>query len=253
MDTTQQPETRAHLSPPRIVDTFPNSTIELIESDGEPLESDWHVNEIFLLLDTIRYHLRDRSDYYCAGNMFVYFNAEQSRNRDYRGPDFFLVSGGVSHTPQRPYWAVWKENNRYPDLIVELTSPSTRKMDLTTKKDIYEKTFRTSDYFCYDPDRDELLGWHLNDKGKYRPLKPNPQGRLWCQSMGLWVGTWEGVYLGYSRVWVRFFDAQGNLIPTHNEAARQSADVERQRADAEKQRADTLAAEVARLKRQLGK
>ena len=37
--------------------------VELIEEDGEPLESDWHRLAINLLLEVIAYQFRQRSDY----------------------------------------------------------------------------------------------------------------------------------------------------------------------------------------------
>jgi Uma2 family endonuclease len=230
--------------PPQAPDVgapFPYPPKNLLESDGEPLESDWHVLQIGLLREVVNYHFRDRDDYYVGGNMFIYFNEEQARDRDYRGPDFFFVNGGVSHTPLRPYWAIWSEKGRYPDVIIELLSPSTRKGDLTTKKDLYEKTFNTRNYFCYDPDNQELLGWYLS--GVYHPIETNEKGWLWSDQLGLWVGTWNGSFERQTAVWLRFYDSSGNLVPTSREA-------EKQRADAEKQRADALQAELAQLKAQ---
>jgi Uma2 family endonuclease len=85
--------------------------IELIETDGEPLESDWHRIAMNILIDSVKYYLRHRQDFYAGGNMFIYFSLEQARNRDFRGPDFFFVDG-VPGEPIRPYWAVWQEGWR---------------------------------------------------------------------------------------------------------------------------------------------
>ena len=71
-------------------------TLELPTEDGEPLESGWHRSEINLLIESLRHHWRGRTDFYCGGNMFLYFSEKQARNLDYRGPDFFLVNGEVS-------------------------------------------------------------------------------------------------------------------------------------------------------------
>ena len=131
--------------------------------------------------------------------------------------------------------------------------------DHTTKKEIYQNTFHTYEYFCYDPDKKELHGWKLR-KGKYRPIKPNEIGWLWCAQVGLWLGTWNGVYHGRRQIWLRFFDAQGKLVPTFSEAAQTRAqaaqlraEAAKHQAEAEKQRADALQAELARLKAQLKK
>src|SRR5947209_3221201 len=116
--------------------------VELIETDGVPLESDWHRAAIGLLIEVIDWLFRGRTDFYVGGNMFIYYCEEQARTRRYRGPDFFFVDG-VNREPRRRYWVVWKEGGRYPDLIIELLSPRTAKRDRTTKKDLYEKVFRT--------------------------------------------------------------------------------------------------------------
>ena len=78
------------------------------------------------------------------------------------------------------------------------------------------------------------------------------------QALGLWLGTWAGTYQGFERTWLRFFDEQGRVVPTGQEAEhqmreseKQRANEEEQRANEERQRADALAAEVARLKAQL--
>src|SRR5207248_1628430 len=150
--------------------TVPN--VPLVESDGEPLESHWHVLQISLLIEVLTYWFRDRSDFYVGGNMLIYFSEEQARNRDYRGPDFFFVDG-VPRLPMRRYWAVWQEGGRYPDVIIELLSPTTATEDRTTKKALYERTFRTQEYFCYDPQTEQLEGWRLGPRRRYRGISPN--------------------------------------------------------------------------------
>lgn len=209
----------------------------LIESDGIPLESHWHVLQIHLLIDSISYQFRFRDDFYAGGNMFIYFSEEQARNRDYRGPDFFYVDG-VNRWPLRPYWAVWREGGRYPDLIIELLSPTTAEIDRTVKKELCEKTFHTREYVCYDPDTELLQGWRLNARSRYRTIRPNSRGRLWLDQVQMWLGTWKGKYQGAEMVWLRFFDAQGNLVLTADEAEAARAESERSRAEAERMRAE---------------
>jgi Uma2 family endonuclease len=237
------------------VDDFPYPPQDLPETDGVPLESDWHRLAIALLIESIRWCWRDRSDYYVGGNMFVYFSAQQVRNRDYRGPDFFFVSGARADVT-RETWTVWDEGGRYPDFIIELLSKTTRDEDLTTKKDLYQTTFKAFEYCCYDPATRELLAWR--GTGSYEPVPPNDKGWIWIEKMQLWLGVWHGVYHGMEADWPRFYDPKGNILPSRAEEEHQlaeqeklRADVEKQRADAEKQRADTLDAEVARLKAQL--
>jgi hypothetical protein len=62
--------------------------IKLIDDDGEPLESPWHLASIIILLDCVTYCLQPRTDYFVGGNMFLYYGLTQARKRDLRGPDF---------------------------------------------------------------------------------------------------------------------------------------------------------------------
>ena len=221
---------------------FPH--LKLIDDDGEPLESHWHQAQISLLLAVLTWLWRDRDDFYAAGNMFIYYSEEQVRNLDYRGPDFFLVKH-VNRHPVRRYWAVWDENDRYPDVIVELTSPTTERMDHTTKKDLYEKLFKTRDYFCCTIEVGKLEGWTLKRK-KYQSLQANEHGWLWSQELGLWLGPWVGEFQGLRMTWLRFYHPDGHLVLL-------PAEEEHLRAEQEKQRADEAQAEVDRLRKRLAK
>ena len=224
-----------------------------METDGEPLESPWHRAAINLLIDVIVWLLHGRTDYFVGGNMFLYFSNQQTRRHQYRGPDFFFVKD-VDGTRERLYWWIFEEDGRFPDVIIELLSPTTAKEDRTTKKDLYEKTFRTQEYYCYDPDTKQLEGWRLVNM-RYQAITPDERGWLPCQELGLWLGTWEGSYLEKHATWLRFYDAQGQLLYTKAEAAetelarlKTEADVSEAELARLKTEAETAGAELASLK-----
>ena len=211
--------------------------------DGIPMETNWHRLAMNLLIESVHAHWRDRSDYFAGGNMFVYFSMDQVRRKHYRGPDVFVVLN-VDGTRDRNSWIVWQEDGRYPDVIIELASPSTIRTDLGMKKTLYEQTFRTAEYFCYDPDERELRGWRLHD-GHYQDIPPNEQGWQWSQELQLWLGAWDGEFQRLNARWPRFYTEHHELVLTFAEAEllvaqqeRQQADAERQRAEAERQRAE---------------
>lgn len=224
---------------------FPWPQVQLVESDGEPMDSPWHRDAMNLLIEQVRWHLRARQDYFVGGNMFIYFNIEQARNRDFRGPDFFYVDEARPNE-HRLWWAVWDEGGKYPDVIVELLSPTTAVEDRTTKKQVYEGTFKTNDYFLYEPSTRQLEGWRLVDK-RYQRIEPDARGWLWSEQLQLWLGTWEGPYQNRPDVWLRFYDPQGQVVPLFAEGALQAAETEKQRAEAERQRAEAAEAELTRL------
>ncbi len=214
--TTQDPDTAEVLAP------FEH--LDLAEDDGVPLESSWHRWCMNLLIASVLHHQRDRTDFYVGGNMFVYFSLEQARSRNFRGPDFFVVQGGVNLGPSRRYWAVWDEGGRYPDIIIELLSRTTAELDRTVKKKVYEQTFHTRNYFCYDPATQKLEGGELVG-GRYEPLQVNEEDQMWSSVLGLWVGTWKGEYLRQTGTWLRFFDEKGAVVPVEEEAARHRAEI----------------------------
>ena len=254
MATAPQPQIR-HEIPEESFPVLPPT--DLPYDDGIPLETNWHRLAMNLLLEIIAHHFRDRVDYYASGNMFLYYSLEQIKSQDFRGPDFFFV-WDVDLLKERKYWAIWDEDGKYPDVIIELMSDSTKKIDRVIKKEIYSKTFRTSEYFIYDPATDTLEGWRITPNIEYEPIPANEKGWLWCNKLKLWLGSTQSSYLGHAGIYPRFFDEQGNLVPIFGEYEKQRADAETQRADTETQRADAEAKraqaaeeELARLQAKL--
>ncbi|PSB11296.1 hypothetical protein C7B76_23435 [filamentous cyanobacterium CCP2] len=208
-------------------------------SDEPPLESYLHLQQILLLMKCLDWLWKDRNNYFAAGNLTIYYSPRQRKSEDFRGPDFFVVLG--TDRKPRKSWVVWEEDGKYPHVIIELLSNSTAKTDRGLKKQIYQDTFRTPDYFWFDPDSLEFQGFHLVD-GQYHDLQPNQYGWLWSQQLGL--------YLGVQGQQLRYFTAEGQLVPTPEESAEQAearAEAERQRAEAERQRNDRLAAKLREL------
>ena len=209
-----------------IVDPHPPvPPTDLIFDDGEPLESNRHRIAMNALIRSMLVALAERNDYFAGGNMSVYYSSTQVRNRDFRGPDFFVVLN-VDGSKDRQGWVVWEEDGRYPDVIIELISPSTAEVDTGIKKEIYEQIFRTPDYYVFDPfDPSSLQGWNLDLSQGYQELTRNEKGWLWCQRLGLWLGTWEGAIEGKPGTWLRFYDQQNNLVLLPEEVAQQRAEV----------------------------
>jgi Uma2 family endonuclease len=194
-------------------------------SDEPPLETELHLRQIILLLKCLEWLWRDRNDFYVAGNLTIYYSPHQRKSKDFRGPDFFVVLGTERKT--RKSWVVWEENGKYPNVIIEILSPKTADTDKGFKKQLYQDTFRTPDYFWFDPNTLEFTGFHLVD-GEYQSLEPNNQGHLWSQQLGL--------YLGIHQEQLRFFTTEGQLVPTPEEVA-----------ERETQRAERLAAKLREL------
>lgn len=177
-------------------------------SDEPVLETELHLRQIILLLTCLEWLWRDKNDFYAAGNLTIYYSPRQLKSENFRGPDFFVVLGCKRKT--RKSWVVWEEDGKYPNIILEILSDSTANTDKGLKKEIYQDTFRTPDYFWFDPYTLEFAGFHLVD-GEYQPLQPNEQGYLWSQQLELYLGVYNGL--------LRFFTSDGQLVPTPEETA----------------------------------
>ncbi len=216
--------------------------IRLIDEDDIPMENIYHRYQQQILVESLAYYWRERDDYFVGANMFVYYSRRQAEKivngdtKEYRGPDFFVVLG-VDFHKRRTCWVVWEEDGRYPDVILEILSPSTAQVDKTTKKELYANVFGTKEYFILDFDEKVLEGYELTRDG-YEPMVPNEKGWLWSAKLGLWLGFWEGVYVGQEEVWLRFFTPEGELVLTAAEDAQQMYEQERLEAELARQRAE---------------
>jgi Uma2 family endonuclease len=177
-------------------------------SDEPPLETDLHLRQMLLLLQCLDWWWRDRQSFYVAGNLTIYYSPQQRKSEQFRGPDFFVVL--ETERKARKSWVVWEEEGKYPNVIVELLSPSTADTDRGLKKQIYQDIFRTPEYFWFDPDSLEFQGFELL-RGAYQPLQSNAQGWLWSQQLQLFLGVHNSK--------LRFFTAEGELVPTPEESA----------------------------------
>jgi hypothetical protein len=234
--------------PWRDPDTMPPT--DLPYDDGDKMESPWHHGTATLILASYAALCGGRLETsYAGANMFVYYSSQQVRSKEYRGPDAFIVKN-IDGTRERLYWAIWEEDGRYPDVIFELLSPSTEQEDLDSKKQLYEQVFRTPEYFCIAPQVERLLGWRL-EHASYAPIEPDERGWLWSEQLEVWLGPWRGLYLGREDTWLRFYTADGELVPLPEEAERQRAEHEHQRAEAAEQRAAELAERLAEMEAEL--
>jgi Uma2 family endonuclease len=80
---------------------------------------------------------------------------------------------------------------RFPDLIIELLSDSTRHIDKGEKKRRYERKFRTAEYYLYDPFSQEFVGYHLHG-AHYTEVRPDAEGKIVSPVTGLSLVVREG-------------------------------------------------------------
>ena len=172
----------------------------------------------------------------------------------YKRPDWFAVVGVdrfYQKTEPRLSYVVWQEKVK-PFVLVELLSPSTQKEDLGLirskvgktpyKWEVYEEILQVPYYVVFDGHSNQLRLFKLIN-GQYQAQNVS-NGEYWFAEIELGLKLVLGKYQGLKRLWLRWYDRFGHLIPTSAERVKQ----EKQRAEQERQRADLAELEIARLK-----
>jgi len=137
----------------------------------------------------------------------------------------------VPKLPPRKYYLLWEEG-RSPDLVIELTSKTTRREDRDKKWVLYRDRLRVPEYFLFDPFEEYLKpsmqGYRL-EEDQYVAIG-SEAGRLPSAVLGL--------HLERRGSELRLYDpATRRCLPTPQERAAEAAEA-RQRADEARQRAE---------------
>ncbi len=210
--------------------------IEYPTSDGQPMaETPEHVQAIVDLLLALQLRCAAAPDVWVGANFYLFYERGNPKARV--SPDVMLAKGVAPGDRQN--YLLWREPS--PSLVVEVTSPKTRRKDSGPKKSLYER-IGTEEYILFDPLGDclrpRLQGFRLR-RGRYQPIPLEPDGSLLSRTTGLRMRP-EGKRL-------RLVDAAtGEVIlwPEELEAARAREAAARRAAEAE-QRAEAAARRAA--------
>ena len=104
----------------------------------------------------------------------------------------------------------------------------------------YEAVLQTPYYAIFEPASGDLEVYRLNEEGRYTIQIMEENSKYWIESMQLFLGVWQGDRENRTGYWLRWWDAQGNLLLWGIERAEQEA----QRAEQEAQRAERLLAQL---------
>jgi Uma2 family endonuclease len=207
--------------------------------DGRPMgETELHRKKMVDLIDALEDHFALDPNVYVSGNLLVFY--ERGNRRKHVSPDVFVVRG-VPKLPIRDNYLIWREG-KAPEVVIEITSKSTRREDERKKSTLYRDVIKVPEYFLFDPTEDYLKppfqGFRL-ELGEYVPIMP-VAGRLPSEVLGL--------HLERSGVDLRLYDpAQGRWLPT----PRERAESERQRAEHERNERIRIEAEAQRLREEI--
>jgi len=166
----------------------------LLESDGRPMaETDLHRILMIALLHALEEFYRKNPLVYVSGNIFVYYRDEAKALQSV-APDIFVVFG-VENKYRRSYYL--EKEGKAPEVVIELTSTSTKLEDLVTKHYIYAR-LGVREYFLFDPynetARSPLTGFRL-EGGEYAPMTG---ARLHSEVLGLDLVVEQGLLRLYN-------------------------------------------------------
>ena len=222
--------------------------IEYPSSDGEPVaESSFQLIPLFYAFDALRRRYAGRKDVFVAADLLIYYREGSPAAV---APDVFVVIGAPNHL--RHSYQLWKEP-KGPDLVLEITSESTRDKDQGPKREIYRQ-LGVREYWQYDPTGDylkpPLQGLELV-KGTYQrlPMDELADGTLRLESKVL------GLEVREKAEGLRFYDPATRsylLSSTEEQEQRLRAEQELQLESAARRRAEARIAELEALLRERG-
>lgn len=150
--------------------------IDYPTGDGKPMaETDIHRNDMVDLIQTLDDQFAGDRMVYVSGNLLMFY--EEGNRRKHISPDVFVVRGVEKKI--RENYLIWAER-KGPDVIIELTSKSTKREDITKKWELYRDVLKVGEFYLFDPTEDYLyppFQGHRLIGGEYARIEP-VSGRL---------------------------------------------------------------------------
>ena len=233
------------------------SHLELPESDGSFVKNFQEHPQSILLTDSILpvlEVLHPDGQFAIGQDSGIYWRLIEPPERGAISPDWYYVPNvppTLDGIPRRSY-VLWQEFVA-PLIVLEFVSGSGReerdKTPYSGKFWVYEQVVRVPFYGIYEVHKAQVEMYYLV-KGAYELLPANEAGRFLIEPMGVEIGIWQGRYQGMDLPWLRWWDAEGNLLLIGSERAEMAQEKivdERQRAVAAEERAERLLAQLQAL------
>jgi Uma2 family endonuclease len=238
---------------------------ELPESDGTFVFAERAGGKNFqehpqslLLTDSITEQLQQLhpdNQYAIGQDSGIYWRLTDPPERGAEAPDWFYVPNvpPMLNGKFRRSYVLWQEYVA-PLIVLEFVSgDGSEERDhtpITGKFWVYEQAIRVPFYGIYEFSKASVEMYHLVD-GKYQLLPANERGHYPIYPMGVELGIWQGQYKNMEAPWLRWWDAQGNLLLNSDEKSQQlSSQLEEVSSQLEQQQ--QKAERLAQRLRQLG-
>jgi Uma2 family endonuclease len=145
------------------------------EEQDEPMATDWHHGEQDYCCAVLRERFAGPDCYVTRDRWLLMDPANQA---DKLLPDL-LVALGVPDRNREEYNPLIE--GKPPDLLAELLSKDTRRIDVEDKRERYAK-LGVREYFVFNPERrfrlPRINGWTLHSDGSASPLPAGPDGSV---------------------------------------------------------------------------
>ncbi len=195
------------------------------ESDGKSMaETDIHRNLLIRLIDALETVFPES---YVSGNICLYY--EEGNPKKMISPDVLLVMRG--QPGEKRIFKVWEEAPI--DLVIELSSRKTRKIDYGKKKHIYSSLLKVPWYVIFDPEKLNLEVFRMFDDD-YEPVEADEDDNYSLSDLGIYISRDPDKRL-------RLLDHKKNYVLYGDERVDQEryrADQERFKAEQERHRAE---------------
>jgi Uma2 family endonuclease len=253
------PQMEPPLSPRETLPTMYDLPSEAPEESGLPDE--FHALQPQLLSATLRLNTYSRDQIFTGTDLNLYYDVRRPQWYK-RPDWFLVVgvSRLYDGTDLRSSYVIWQEGVD-PFVVVELLSPGTEKEDLgekytgllqsdssptielelgsstdsvqqasdsSTKEippkkwEVYEQILRVPYYVVFSRYTNQLRFFQLTAGQYQEQLLDSNHPRIWIAQLELGLGLWQGEFEGVTRQWLRWYDNQGNWIPTDGERATQA-------------------------------
>ncbi len=231
----------------------PTDTAEDIypDTDGEPMAaSDLHLEILIWLIQTLRAHFSERPEVYVSGDILTYY--VEGNPRAVCAPDV-LITFGIGQKLRHTY-KVWEEG-KVPDFVMEFSSKTTYRNDLTDKMELYA-ALGIPNYLLYDAEAlylpSPLMGFQLV-KGVYVPIPPGVDGGIHSDVLGLDFHIRDrrlAVYDPVAEQWLQVPAEKAEARAAEAEARAEEAEARAAQETIARQKAE---AELERLREQLAR
>jgi Uma2 family endonuclease len=215
------------LASPSVALRPPDHT-QLPETDGSIVEDFAELPQGILLTDSIAPVLRRLHPdgmYAIGGDSGIYWRWTDPPLRGCKAPDWFYVPGvaPLLDGQVRRSYVMWQEIIAPLILLEFVSGDGTEERDRTPERGkfwVYEQGVKAPYYGIYeiDPGRVEV---HQLVGGRYHEMSPNERGHYPIAPLGVELGIWHGRYQNLELPWLRWFDANGQLLPIGSEQAEQ--------------------------------